>query len=56
MRYAPKGNWFIRATNIKSGKSFVPFYDGFKTKREAQEMCNKLNAATPNVSHEVMKK
>lgn len=56
MTYAPKGNWFIRATNRHTGKSFIPFYNGFKTKREALEMCEKLNNATPNVTHEVMRK
>lgn len=54
MRTAPKGKWFIRATDLESGKKFSPFYDGFKTKKEAQEMCKKLNSATPNVTHEVM--
>ena len=56
MRTVPKGKWFIRATNTESGKKFAPFYDGFSTKKAAQEMCDKLNVASPNVLHEVMTK
>lgn len=56
MRIAPKGKWFIRATNLENGKKFSPFYDGFNTKKEAQEMCDKLNTASPNVLHELMSK
>ena len=56
MRTAPKGKWFIRATDLENGKKFPPFYDGFKTKKEAQEMCERLNKETPNVTHEVMGK
>ena len=56
MRIAPNGKWFIRATDVTSGKRFAPFYDGFRTKKEAQEMCDKLNNATSHVKHEVMSK
>lgn len=56
MRTAPKGKWFIRATDVESGKRFSPLYDGFKTKKEAQDMCEKLNNASPNVFCEVMSK
>ena len=56
MKTAPRGKWFIRATEVESGKRFTPFYDGFGTKKEAQEICEKLNKETPNVTHEVMRK
>lgn len=56
MRTAPKGKWFIRATNIETGKRFSPFYDGFKTRKEAQEMCDALNKEPTKVYCEVMSK
>jgi hypothetical protein len=55
MKYAPKGKWFIVATDSMNGKKFSPLYDGFKTKKEALEMCEKLNNASPNVLHEIKK-
>ena len=56
MKTAPKGKWFVRATNTETGKKFSPFYDGFDTKKEAREICDKLNTASPNILHEVMSK
>jgi hypothetical protein len=56
MRIAPKGKWFIRATDTARGNKFFPFYDGFNTKKEAQEMCDKLNKAQPGYIHEVVSK
>lgn len=48
MRYAPKGNWFVRVTNTQTGKSGYLLYDGFKTKREALEFIDKLNNTQPH--------
>lgn len=56
MKIAPKGKWFIRATDTARGNKFFPFYDGFNTKKEAQEMCDKLNKAQPGYIHEVVSK
>ncbi len=56
MRIAPKGKWFIRSTDKESGKKSFPFYDGFNTKKEAQEICEKFNKAAPNHIHEVIRK
>ena len=48
MNYEPKGKWFVRVTNLKTRKSgYIP-YDGFRTKKEALEMIDKLNATKPH--------
>lgn len=51
MRVAPKGSWFIKCTNIDSGEISFPFYDGFSTKKEATEICNRLNQLTSETYH-----
>lgn len=56
MRIAPKGKYFIQTTDTQRGNKFYPMYDGFKTKKEALEMCDKLNKATRNFTHEVIKR
>ena len=56
MRTAARGKWFICATDLKRGNKFFPFYDGFDTKKEAQELCEKMNKATTKFFHEVVSK
>ena len=48
MGYAPKGKWFVRVTNLETGKSGHLPYDGFRTKREALAFIEKLNATKPH--------
>lgn len=43
MRTAPKGKYFIIATDTKTGRKIYPFYDGWQTKREAQAICEALD-------------
>ena len=47
--------WNVKAENIETGKVGYPFPGGFKTKREAQDMVKKLNAAIPKFKHTVIK-
>jgi hypothetical protein len=56
MRIAPKGKWFITSTNKTTGKKRFPFYDGFDTKKEALDVCEKLDKVTINYIHEVVKR
>ncbi len=56
MRIAAKGKYFIEATDKKRNRKFFPFYDGFDTKKEAEEFCEKMNKATPNFAHTVVKR
>lgn len=43
MRVAPKGKYFVIATDTKNGRVRYPFYDGWNTKREAQAICEALD-------------
>ena len=55
MRVAAQGKWFIQATNNTTGKKFFPFYNGFNTKKEAQEVCDTMNKIK-GFTHEVVGK
>ena len=39
--------WNVKVTYIPTGKSRIPFYYGYKTKKEAQEIADRWNK-TPN--------
>lgn len=43
MRIAPSGNWNVVGTNLQNGNKIYPFYDGFKTKKEAESICDNLS-------------
>jgi hypothetical protein len=55
MRTASKGNWNISGTNKDTGKVIYPFYDGFNTKKEAIEICGKLQLADSKHTYTVIK-
>lgn len=50
MRIAPKGKYFIKGQNV-DGKTFYPFYDGFKNLKQAQDIAHKLNVACTDCIH-----
>ena len=53
MRTAPKGKYFIIATDTQTGRTFFPFYDGWNRKADALIICEHLNKAT-NLQHKVI--
>ena len=55
MRIASKGNWNVCGINKESGKVIYPFYDGFNTKVEAEEMKDSLNRLDRRHTYSVIK-
>ena len=55
MRVASTGNYNVVGTNRETNCVIYPFYDGFKTKREALDIANKLATVDNKHTYSVIK-